>query len=1076
VDSVPITVKNEDRRRITVLFIDMAGFTSFSELADPEQIRVLQREYFAALREVMRQYGGVIEKYIGDAVMAVFGAPVATEDDPLRAVRAGLEAQRVLNRGRLAQLATFRVGIATGEALVDLGAMREGGQAMVSGDVVATASRMQTIAPEGGVLVDDFTMESTKHEIEYSEQPLLTLRGRTTPRRLFVALSARSHRRDRDESTPMVDREHERGLLVTTLHRMLRDNSSQLVTIFGPAGIGKSRILRELARHAVRIPKTKITWRVGHCPPFGENVTYAALAEIVKAQLGILDTDDEATTRRRLDDALHEMVSETEADRLAEALGPLVGLPATGLGQDETELGWRRFVHAMATAKPTVLVFEDMHWAEEKMLLLVEILGNLGPGVPLMIVATARPELRERRPDWTSAVTGAVSVSLGPMHDEHIATLCELMVGQAVFPEESMAPLVQLAGGNPLYAHEFVRMLVEQGELRPIGEQFTLSDAQRAAMPQTVQAVIANRLDLLDATDRSVLQAAAVVGTQFWPGAVAAALGVSLEVVTHALQRLQQRDLVAEHGTSVMAGQLEYGFRHVLVRDVCYQRLPRSERVSRHQSTGDWLERVSDSNRASDLAEVLANHRWAAHEIARTLGMDTVPFAEPARTALSQAARRAYALHALDAAATLVDRALSIKLDNDPALELLAAELALFRDGDAFLGNDAGHDGMTRLSDLADRLVRVRDHSSAARAYTLLGMAAWARADRSAALSYLDEAVARYESLPESLEQAEALLELARVHMMNFEATPAIAAAEAAADIGDRLSLSEVHANARITSATARCLVGDPAGLSELEAVTAECRSNRLVSLRRAIQNLAWACLEQGDIERHNQLLKELRIELSTGIKLGTSFGDDIQRAYWSGDWRTLVTVAGATLRRPTAEWDPNSVLTAAWIRVLQDQPVDDAVIDSVLSSARQSGFHRPLRSAAAHGALVRAAQGRLDEAATLLSELDADWRKALALPSGEWVAAAAHAAHLVGAEARQRMRAMLELAPLRTPWVEAALATVDGDHTRAAERYGQIGDLSDRALSLAWAARAGGKQPDELRDFVSRNGAVRLP
>jgi predicted ATPase/class 3 adenylate cyclase len=1072
VDSVPITVKNEDRRRITVLFIDMAGFTSFSELADPEQIRVLQREYFAALREVMRQYGGVIEKYIGDAVMAVFGAPVATEDDPLRAVRAGLEAQRVLNRGRLAQLATFRVGIATGEALVDLGAMREGGQAMVSGDVVATASRMQAIAPEGGVLVDDFTMESTKHEIEYSEQPLLTLRGRTTPRRLFVALSARSHRRDRDESTPMVDREHERGLLVTTLHRMLRDNSPQLVTIFGPAGIGKSRILRELARHAARIPKTKITWRVGHCPPFGENVTYAALAEIIKAQLGILDTDDEATTRRRLDEALQEMVTETEAYRLAEALGPLVGLPAVGLGQDETELAWRRFIHAMATAKPTVLVFEDMHWADEKMLRLVEILGTLGSDVPLMVVATARPELRERRPDWTSAVSGAVSLSLGPMHDEHIATICELMVGQAVFPEESMAPLVQLAGGNPLYAHEFVRMLVEQGELRPIGEQFTLSDAQRAAMPQTVQAVIANRLDLLDATDRSVLQAAAVVGTQFWPGAVAAALGVSLEVVTHALQRLQQRDLVAEHGTSVMAGQLEYGFRHVLVRDVCYQRLPRSERVSRHQSTGDWLERVSDNNRASDLAEVLANHRWAAHEIARTLGMDTVPYAEPARTALYQAARRAYALHALDAAASLVDRALSIKLDDDPALELLAAELALFRDGDAFLGNN----GLARLTDLAVRLVRARDHSSAARAYTLLGMAAWARADRTAALSYLDEAVARYESLPESLEQAEALLELARVHMMNFEATPAIAAAEAAADIGDRLSLSEVHANARITSATARCLVGDPAGLPELEAVTGECRSHRLVSLRRAIQNLAWACLEQGNIERHNQLLKELRIELSTGIKLGTSFGDDIQRAYWSGDWHTLVTVAGATLRRPTAEWDPNSVLTAAWIRVLQDQPVDDAVIDSVLSSARQSGFHRPLRSAAAHGALVRAVQGRLDDAAALLSELDGDWRRALALPSGEWVAAAAHAAHLVGADGCERMRAMLELAPLRTPWVEAALATVSGDHMSAAEHYGRIGDLSDRALSLAWAARAGTARHADLDEFVTRNSAVKLP
>jgi class 3 adenylate cyclase len=1071
VDTAPLTVKNEDRRRITVLFIDMAGFTSFSELADPEQIRILQREYFAALREVMRQYGGVIEKYIGDAVMAVFGAPVATEDDALRAVRAGLEAQRVLNRGRLAQLATFRVGIATGEALVDLGAMREGGQAMVSGDVVATASRMQTIAPEGGVLVDDITMEASKHEIEYAEQPLLTLRGRTTPRRLFVALSARSHRRDRDESTPMVDREHERGLLVTTLHRMLRDNTPQLVTIFGPAGIGKSRILRELSRHAARIPKTRITWRVGHCPPFGENVAYAALAEIVKAQLGILDTDDEPTTRRRLDSALKELVSETEADRLSDALGPLVGLPATGLGQDETELAWRRFIHAMAAAKPTVLVFEDMHWADEKMLRLVEMLGHLGGGVPLMVVATARPELRERRPDWTSAVTGAVSVSLGPMNDAHIATLCGLMVGHAVFPEESMAPLVELAGGNPLYAYEFVRMLVEQGELRPIGEQFTLSDAQRAAMPQTVQAVIANRLDLLDPTDRSVLQAAAVVGTQFWPGAVAAALGASHDVVTHALQRLQQRDLVAEHGTSVMAGQLEYGFRHVLVRDVCYQRLPRSERVSRHQRTGDWLERVSDANRASDLAEVLANHRWAAHEIARTLGMDTAPYADPARRALYQAARRAYALHALDAAKANVDRALSIKVDDeDPSIELLAAEIALFRDGDAFL--DGG--GLQKLQELARRLVQAGDGGGAARAQTLLGMAAWARADRNAALSHLDEAVARYESMPESLEQAEALLELARVHMMNFEATPAIAAAEAAADIADRMSLAEVQANARITSATARYMIGDPVGLPELEAVADQCRTNRLVSHRRAMQNLAWACLEEGDISRADRVLVERQSSDLYGV--GTSFGDDAQRAYWAGNWHGQLAATNATLRRPTSEWDPHPVLVSAWIRELRGEEADEAVIDSVLRSARQSGFHRPLRSATANAALCRAVQGRRDEARMLLHELEADWRGAIALPSAEWVSAAAHAAYLLGPQASQEVAAMLEASPRPTPWLQAAMATVLGDHEAAAVRYGQIGALSDRALSLAWAAREGSARPDELNDFIVRNGAIKLP
>ncbi|HCT77172.1 MAG TPA: guanylate cyclase, partial [Micromonosporaceae bacterium] len=812
---------------------------------------------------------------------------------------------------------------------------------------------------------------------------------------------------------------------------------------------------------------------VGHCPPFGENVTYAALSEIVKAQIGILDTDDDATARSRLDTALRAMTGAQEAARLADALGPLVGLPATGLSPDETESAWRRFLLAMASAAPTVLVFEDMHWAEDKMLRLVEMLGNLGEGFPLLVVATARPELRERRPDWTSAVTGTVSLSLGPMHDEHIATLCSLMVGQAVFPDESMAPLVELAGGNPLYAHEFVRMLVERGELRPIGEHWTLSDPNRAPMPQTVQAVIANRLDLLEQADRAVLQAAAVVGTQFWPGAVAAALGIGVDLVSRSLQRLQQRDLVAEHPTSVMAGQLEYGFRHVLVRDVCYQRLPRTERVSRHQRTADWLEQVVE-NRSSDLWEVLANHRWAAHEITRTLGMDPTAYAAPARAALHQAARRAYALFALDAAAASVDRALSIKLEEDPALDLLAAELKLFRDGDTFLNEG----GILHLTELATKLVQIKDLNGAARAFTLLGMAAWARADRAAALSYLDEAVARYESMPESLEQAEALLELARVHMMNFETTPAIAAAEAAADIGNRLALAEVHANARITSATARCLVGDPEGTAELAAVTDHCRENRLVSHRRAIQNLAWACLEEGDLERHDRLLAEHSTELAGGLKLGTSFSREAQKAYWAGDWAGQLAAIRATMRRPTAEWDPHPILTAAWIRELRGESTSDEVIENVLRSARQSGFHRPLRSATANAALCRAVQGRFGEAESLLSELDADWRATIALPSAEWVSAAAHAAHLLGRKATKQVSALLELAPRKTPWLEAAMATVQGDHQTATMLYERIGDLSDRALSQAWAARVGELDATglaELRAFANRNNAAGL-
>ncbi|MDI1466351.1 adenylate/guanylate cyclase domain-containing protein [Catellatospora sp. KI3] len=1065
-------VVHEDRRQVSVLFLDMVGFTTFSEQADPEQVRTLQQEYFATVRQVVRQYGGVVEKYIGDAVMAIFGAPVATETDALRAVRAGLEAQRVLGRGRLAEAVAFRAGVATGEALVDVGAARDGGQAIVAGDVVNTAARLQAAAEPGSVLVCAETARATGDDIEYDERPPQTLRGRTASTRVFLAVAARLRRRDRDESTPMVNRDHERGLLVTALHRTIRDRSTQLVTVFGPAGIGKSRLLRELYRHAERIPDTTVTWRVGHCPPFGENVTFAALAEIVKAQVGILDTDDEATARTRLETALKAMVGELEAARLADALGPLVGLPGAGLSPGETESAWRRFLLAMTTAAPTVLVFEDMHWADEAMLRFVEMLGSIGPGVPLLVVATSRPELRERRPDWTSAVSGAVSVSLGPMHDEHIAAMYRLMFGQAVFPSTGVAPLVELAGGNPLYAHEFVRMLVERGELRPVGANWALADT--TPMPQTVQAVIANRLDLLDGTDRAVLQAAAVVGSQFWPGPVAAALNVTPDVVVRSLRRLQQRDIVAEHPTSAMAGEPEYGFRHVLVRDVCYQRLPRAERVSRHQRTADWLEQISD-NRATDLAEVLANHRWAAHEIARTLGMDPTPYAQPARNALHRAARRAYALHALDTAAVLVDRALSLKLDADPVLELFAAELALFRNTGAF----ADGSGVRQLSDLVEELTRAGERAAAARALTLLGTVAWSRADRAATLSYLDSAVERYEELPETLEKAEALLELARVHMMNFETEPALAASEAAADIADRLGLAEARANARITSATTRYQAGDPTGFADLELLTDHCREHRLTSRRRAVQNLAWACLEEGDLTRHYRLLTEQRtVDVAGGLSLATNFYKEAADAYFAGDWATQTRVISETMRTDAAEWDANSVLASSWIRVLRGEPTDDEAIEKVLHLARGSGFHRVLRGAAAHAALCRAMQGRTEQALCLLTELDQDWRARVTLPYGEWAAAAGHAGSLLGTEAAARVRTMLELSPRRTPWVLAALATVSGDHLTAAAHFARIGDASDRALSLSWAARAGALPPPlltELHDFAARNHAPGL-
>ncbi|WKU08520.1 adenylate/guanylate cyclase domain-containing protein [Micromonospora sp. HUAS LYJ1] len=1111
-----VTVQ-EDRRQVSVLFIDIVDFTTYAERADPEQARSLQQAYFATVRKLVHQYGGVVEKYIGDAVMALFGAPVATDNDALRCVRAGLELQRNLARqaaGPHPPLG-FRVGVATGEALVDLSATRDGGQAFVTGDVVNTASRLQALAPTGGVVVDESTWSATRHELDYVDRPPVTLRGRSTVSRIWLAVRARPRTDPQAaELTPMVDREHERGLLVSALHRTVTERTSQLVTVFGPAGVGKSRLLRELSRHAANLPGQRVTWLVGQCPPFGENVTYAALADIVKGWLGAPDTDDPEPLRDRLRDRLRQL-DDPHAMRLAGALGPLLGMTGERLNPGETEAAWRRFLLTLAGRGPTVLVFEDMHWADQAMLTFVEQLGAAARGVPLLVVATARPELRERQPAWTGTISGAMSISVPPMHDADIDTLYSLLLGQATLPAASRAPLIEFADGNPLYAQEYARMLMDGGLLEP---SVAFDPAGTTDMPRTVQAVIANRLDLLDPADRAVLQAAAVVGVQFWPAPVAAALGRTVEWVERALDRLQRRDMVVELPTSTMTGQPEYRFRHILVRDVCYQRLPRAERVLRHQRTADWLAQLTQAGQ-QDLAEVLANHRWTAHEIARTVGLDPTPYAVAARTALHRAARRAYELHALENAATLVDRALQVGGAPDPGLELFAAQLALFRDGDAFLV-DGGTEALTGLT---ERLAAVGDRSGAARAWTLLATAAWSRADRSETLRCLDRANAIYAELPESEEKAEALLELARVRMLNAETDPACVAASAAAELAERLRLPEVRANARITLAVARYMAGEEQAYAELAEVAEQCRVDRLVSRRRAVHNLAWAAQEEGDLARSARLVDEGRsLDPGGGHSLATSFADKWARAYYAGDWVAALELGTESTRLPTAEWDLHIVAVSGWMRALRadsapttdgsdpgtptpgatapDGPdpgatdpgaadagtgvagagatggadavggaVGQDLVAHALVAARRSGFHRVLQSTLAHAALCRAVGGRREEAMQLLVELDEDWSRTRMIPFAEWVPAVGHVAAVLGPDAARLVHDMLARSPRITPWVEAAgraadatLALGDGDARRAArlfaaaaQGYARMPDTTDHVLTTALSVPA---------------------
>jgi class 3 adenylate cyclase/tetratricopeptide (TPR) repeat protein len=1087
-------VGNEERRRVSVLFIDAIGSTPFAEQSDPETVRAHQTGFFGAVRRIVRQYGGVIEKYIGDAAMVLFGAPVATETDAVRSVLAGLDLQRALAREEgAADGWIFRVGIATGEALVDVGAAHDGGQAIVAGDVVNTAARLQSAAPPGAVLVCGTTRGATRTEIRYAAQPPVTLRGRSSPTEVWLAVApVQQQIGEESDAIAMVGRDHELGLLTSALHHAIRERTPRLVTVLGRAGIGKSRLVRELYQHTRQLVDVGVCWRSGRCPPFGENVAYAALADIIKAQAGVLTTATPETARDRLDAALRDLVPESESARLSDALRPLLGLPGSPLSMEDAESAWRRFLVALAARGPTVLVFEDLHWADDRMIRFIELLSATVRDVALLVVCTARPELIDREPAWAGAVPGMLSISLTPLRDESIATLYGQMFGQAVFPPELLRPLVELADGMPLYAHEYGRMLVERGTLRQADHTWIMESSDDLPMPESVHAVIANRIDLLDAGERAVLQAASVVGARFWPGAVAAALGTSVDAVERALRTLAQRDLIREQPDSSMADEPEYRFRHVLVSDVCYERLPRAERIARHVRTADWLDSRVDS-RGTELAEVVANHRYTAFETARQLGLDPRPYTGPALAALRHAARRAAMLNAFDAAATHVARASELASGGDAdrlGVELLGIELDFHRDSTAFLAGS----GPARLGELATLLYRVGDLGGAARAWTLLGQIAWLRADRGTALKCLDRAIELFDLWPDTPEKAQAYAELGRLHMLNYEHTPALGATEIAAEIAERLGLVELRANALITIGMCRYQAGEPDGLVDLQEALDFCRTHHLPSLRRATQNVAYALREEGDRARSDRLLSEGRPISAGGGSLVTGYSFEALQAFFAGDWDRFFAVADAFLDTPTGQWDLQIRGVRGWMRAARgDEAGAASDVTLALTTARSSGFWRLQWTALAHGALCQAVLDKRDDAEAMLAELAETWQRMHTIASGEWVAAAAHAAVRLGDEAARLLREALAGAPHQTAWSRAALASVNatvdaarGDHAAAAikhldaaQRYGSMSSETDRVFAINAAARefalAGDALAGDARAVAARDEAAQF-
>jgi class 3 adenylate cyclase len=436
--------RREERKVVSVLFADLVGFTSRSEQLDVEDVRGTLAPFHASLRKVLEGFGGTVEKFIGDAVMAVFGAPVAHEDDAERAVRAGLAI-----RDTLADLGSdlhVRVGINTGEALVSIGVDASSGEGMVAGDVVNTAARLQSAAPVDGVLVGEVTFRAAERQIVFAAHASIDAKGKSEPVACWMAVEPRSLvPLATRESNSFVGRERERRRLIDAFEECRTERRVQLVTIVGVPGIGKSRLVEEL-RAYVEADASLTTWRRGHVLSYGTGIAFFALAEIVKQECGILDSDDVHVAATKLDAAIVARGLEgADARWVRNQVRPLVGLDAAadGSGQSEAFAGWRLFFEAMGAASPSIIILEDLHWADDALLDFVDGLVDRVGEVPLLIVVTARPELLERRPDWAGGKTNALTIGLQPLSSEHTTALIGEIIDRSLLPLDTEAVLLE---------------------------------------------------------------------------------------------------------------------------------------------------------------------------------------------------------------------------------------------------------------------------------------------------------------------------------------------------------------------------------------------------------------------------------------------------------------------------------------------------------------------------------------------------------------------------------------------------------------------------------------------------------
>jgi class 3 adenylate cyclase/tetratricopeptide (TPR) repeat protein len=1041
----------EERRTVTILFADLVGFTERSDAADPEDVRRTLVPFHERAQEAIVRFGGTLDKFIGDAAMGVFGAPVEHEDDAERAVRAAFDLLEMSEGAH-----PIRVAVNTGEAVVSMGTGPQVGEA-VAGDVVNTTSRMQAAAPPGGIVIGELTWLAVRDRFETEALDAFTAKGKADPIRLWRVVGERTGAADRP-TAPLVGRRRELDLLRETVSRARDERCAQLVTVVAEPGIGKSRLIAELREDL----GDEVTWLDGACAPYGDANALAAMQMVIRDLIGLGAGEDGAT----VDDALGALIeraesAESERVWLRSRLSVLADVSREEdrdrtIPLIEVAGAAARVLAAAATDRPVVVAIEDLHWSEQA---LRESLSTIvdDADAPIVVLCTARPELFDADAGWGGGRSNSTTLRLVPLTDLETTTLVESLLRASILTETERDSILRNIGGNPLFAVEFVRMLVDR----------RLTEAE---VPMSVQAVIGARLDSVSPELRTMLQDAAVVGARFWPDALLAIGDTSSAEVRGALAELSRRGLIARSSDSWFPDQAEYAFGHALIREVAYARLPRMARATKHAAVGMWLsEEVRD--RPDAFADALAHHFEQAVLLAEASGEREEADAWRDR-AVDNLFRAGELSLQIDPAGAFVrmERALAVGDPSDPGYARALAYSAL-----------AGR----RSGKLTPEKVLRRHEQALAMHHDRADHIAEARSHTSVAGQLM--ALARHDEASEHLKEAAELLadepnagpELALVHAWMaeermFAGLPGPAAEFASMALDGNEANESTAIMALHIRGDSRIALGDPDGIDDLQVALA--RSQALGSVSDVVTSFSYLADREWQVTGPAAAI-ELLDEASELA--------DRRGAFSQGSW---TKVAALELLYELGRWD--EALTRAeplagdsrldeslrvaidvwtgYIRLRRGKYHDD--VEELLERARMAAELQVIAPALALAAEAAGDAGDEERAAALLAEWEERTAGHSAMYRSNVAPSVVRSALAIGArELAETVVARSETVTMRDHvFVDTAGAIVrDGDPetwARLEERWRAYGNRYEQALAARALGRLSGDEATEGR------------